>query len=116
MKPLPLVLFAITIHLLIKFFWDFVGDNLYYTGMAAVMVLWVIAFKVKKESSKLLNIIVNFWLVWVTNDLLKEVCHAFNIFQWLFANPTVKDLNEYIAFFISIIVVWWQIRRLKRAK
>lgn len=116
MNPLPLVTAAILIHLLIKFFWDYVSPNLYYTGMAAVMLLWVVAFKVKRESDKYLDIIVAFWLVWVVNDLLKELSHSLNILTWLFANPTVKHLHEYIAFGISLIVVVYQIRKLKRSK
>lgn len=115
MKPRPLIILAILLHVLIKSFWELVSDNLYYTGMALVMMLWVIAFKIKKESDKPLDIIVSFWLVWVISDFLKELAHFFNILQWLFANPTVKHLHEYIAFGVSGLVVLWQIRKLKRA-
>lgn len=118
MKPLPLIILAILIHVTIKYVWDFfgdIGDNLYYTGYAFVMLLWVIVAKIVNED-RYLNIVITFWLFWALNDFLKELAHALNILQWLFANPLVKHLSEYIVFGFSAVIAFIQYRRLKRAE
>lgn len=113
MKPLPLILLAILIQLAIKFFWDYVSDNLYYAGYALVMLLWVVAFNLKTETTKTLSVITGWWTFWIVNDFMKELSHLTGFLGFLFLDPTKKYLSEYIIFAISTGYV---IYRLKHSK
>lgn len=150
MKPALLILFAITLHLATKFFWDFgydyslysqlrearesmdilwvndvldkieiqerEGANRFSLGITLIIFTWVYLRKIEFEITPKLRIIIGGWLVWAGNDVLKEICYKLNILQWFFANPTIKNLHEYIAFLVSVIFILWQLRRLKRSR
>lgn len=92
------------------------GANRFALGITFIMLFWVSMRRVKFELTPKLKILLNGWIIWVASDFLKEVSFRFGILKWFFANPLVKDLNEYIAFFISAVIVLWQMYRLNRSK
>lgn len=133
MKPRIVLLSVITLHFLVRTFWNFnivippdttenfQGTNIYLLGIAFVFLLWTVYNNemIKNPPNELerkkLSIINGTWAWFVTSDVLKEASRTTGYFESYFFNPTEKHLSEYVIWIIAILYAIYRFYRLKRS-
>lgn len=129
MKPRLYLLSVITLHFLVRTFWNFhfvipedtpenpQGTNIYLLGIAFVFLLWTYYSKTliknppDESEQKKLSIINGTWQWFVWNDVLKEVSRTTDILQSYFFNPIEKHLAEYVIWVIASLYVIYRLKR-----
>lgn len=129
MKPRLLLLSVITLHFLVRTFWNFhfvipedtpekpQGTNIYLLGIAFVFLLWTYYSKALIKSPpdererKKLSIINGTWQWFVWNDVLKEASRTTGYLQSYFFNPLEKHLAEYVIWGVATLYVIYRLKR-----